>query len=204
MAMLDVAGLCCRALSDVNVTVEAGEAVAVSGASGAGKSLFLRAIADLDPNDGDVRLDGRSRNAMAASAWRKMVVYVPADSGWWADHVADHFESAEAAAGLLHRLQLPAACTDWPVARLSTGERQRLALARAMVLAPRVLLLDEPTSGLDPETTLRVEAVLHERLADGAAVIFVSHDPAQARRFGRRQMHIDKGVLHEAPAAARS
>ena len=86
---------------------------------------------------------------------------------------------------------------DWPVARLSTGERQRLALIRAMVLAPPVMLLDEPTSGLDHDTTLRVEAVLHERLTGGAAIVFVSHDKAQARRFGGRQLHIEAGVLRE-------
>ena len=200
--MLEIAGLTCRSLSDVSMHVAPGEAVAVSGVSGAGKSVFLRAIADLDPNYGDVRLNGLSRNAMPAPHWRRQVVYVPAESGWWSDRVGDHFEEGAAAAGQLHRLHLPTACLDWPVSRLSTGERQRLALVRAMVLAPRVLLLDEPTSGLDPETTLRVEAVLHERLADGAAIIFVSHDPAQTRRFGQRSVQIKDGALVELSGTA--
>lgn len=200
--MLEIDGLSCRNLSQASIAVAAGEAVAVSGVSGAGKSLFLRAVADLDPNTGDVRLDGRSRNAMPAPDWRRQVVYVPAESGWWADRVGDHFEDGAAAVGQFHRLQLPADCLDWPVSRLSTGERQRLALVRAMVLAPRVFLLDEPTSGLDPETTLRVEAVLHERLADGAVIIFVSHDPAQARRFAGRNLKIADGAVHEVPAEA--
>ena len=201
--MLEIAGLTCRSLADVDVTVHDGEAVAVSGTSGAGKSLFLRAIADLDPGGGDVKLDGQSRNAMPAPAWRRRVVYVPAESGWWADHVGPHFNDGAAVAGLLHRLQLPAECMDWPVARLSTGERQRLALARALDLAPRVLLLDEPTSGLDPETTLRVEAALRERLADGAIILFVSHDPAQAARFGQRHLRIEDGAIREQSAEAR-
>lgn len=200
--MLEIAGLTCRSLTDVHLHVRDGEAVAVSGASGSGKSVFLRAIADLDPSDGEVRLDGQARSAMAAPTWRRRVVYVPAESGWWADRVGDHFDGTEAATGLLHRLQLPADCIHWPVARLSTGERQRLALARAMALAPRVLLLDEPTSGLDPETTLRVEAVLHDRLADGAAIIFVSHDPDQARRFGQRRLRIQDGTLRETAVGA--
>ena len=200
--MLEIAGLTCRSLSDVSMHVAPSEAVAVSGVSGAGKSVFLRAIADLDPNDGDVRLNGLSRNAMPAPQWRRQVVYVPAESGWWSDRVGDHFENGAAATGLLHRLNLPTVCLDWPVSRLSTGERQRLALVRAMVLAPRVLLLDEPTSGLDPETTLRVEAVLHERLADGAAIIFVSHDPAQTRRFGQRSVQIKDGALIELSGTA--
>jgi len=202
--MLEIAGLTCRSLANVACVIEPGEAVAVSGISGAGKSLLLRAIADLDPNDGDVHLDGHSRNAMPAPRWRRQVIYVPADSGWWADYVGEHFEDGAAATGLLHRLQLPADCLDWPVARLSTGERQRLALARAMTLAPRVLLLDEPTSGLDPETTLRVEAVLHERLADGAMILFVSHDPAQAERFGQRHLRVENGALRVAPGGGGS
>jgi len=200
--VLEIDAITCRNLTPVSFTLEAGDAAAVTGTSGAGKSLFLRAVADLDPNDGAVRLNGQSRNAMAAPQWRRRVVYVPAESGWWADHVGGHFDDRDAATGLLHRLQLPSDCLDWPVARLSTGERQRLALARAMVLAPKVLLLDEPTSGLDFETTLRVEAVLHEKLADGAAILFVSHDREQAERFGQRRFHIEGDRLTEVTGEA--
>jgi len=177
--------------------VEAGECIAVSGTSGSGKSLFLRALADLDPNDGDIRLNGQSRNAMPAPNWRRQVVYVPAESGWWADDVGAHFPDRDAAVGFLKRLEVPMDCFDWPVARLSTGERQRLALVRAMILSPRVMLLDEPTSGLDPDTTLRVEAVLHEILANGSAMIIVSHDREQAKRLGHRRFQITGGALCE-------
>lgn len=185
-------------LEAVNFSVAAGACVAVTGASGSGKTLLLRAIADLDDNQGDVRLDGRDRLDMAAPDWRRRVGYVPAESGWWRDRVGDHFEDRDAVAGSLYRLQLPAECLDWPVSRLSTGERQRLALIRAMALSPRVLLLDEPTSGLDPETTLRVEAILHEKLAAGAAIVLVSHDAAQARRMAGVHFRMVSGRLHEA------
>ncbi len=73
------------------------------------------------------------------------------------------------------------------VARLSTGERQRLALVRALVLDSPVLLLDEPTGPLDPESVARVEALLAERLKLGAAMVLVSHDPAQSARLGGRR-----------------
>lgn len=198
--MLDIDNISCLSLTNVSFSVGAGECVAVTGKSGAGKSLLLRSLADLDPNDGDVKLDGRSRNAMAAPDWRRQVVYVPAESGWWADDVGSHFEDREAATGLLHRMQLPPDCLDWPVSRLSTGERQRLALVRAMVLAPKVMLLDEPTSGLDPDTALRAEAVLHERLSGGGAIILVSHDPAQAKRLASRRFHIEDGDVVEMSA----
>jgi ABC-type iron transport system FetAB ATPase subunit len=182
-------------LAAVSFSIAASHCVAVTGASGSGKSLLLRAIADLDDNQGEVWLDGQRRLDMPAPAWRQQVGYVPAESGWWRENVGDHFEDADAAVGLLHRLQMPAECLKWPVARLSTGERQRLALARALILAPRVLLLDEPTSGLDSETTLRVEAILHEKLAGGSAILLVSHDAAQANRMASIHYRMVAGQL---------
>src|SRR6185312_3699001 len=72
---------------------------------------------------------------------------------------------------------------DAPVARLSTGERQRLAIIRALVLDSAALLLDEPTSALDTEDAMRVEAALQARLAQGCVIVMVSHDAGQAARL---------------------
>lgn len=168
-----------------DLQVDPGKAVAISGASGSGKSLFLRMIADLDPNDGEVSLDGRSRASMAAPAWRRLVPYVGAESGWWADQVLDHFDPAQrhAARALADRLGVGTAQLDGPVARLSTGERQRLALVRAFVLDTPVLLLDEPTGPLDPASVERVEAILNERLAAGTILVIVTHDASQGDRL---------------------
>src|SRR3954451_6859003 len=68
--------------------LKAGECIALQGSSGVGKSLLLRAIADLDPNDGVVKLDGMPREAMPAPLWRKQVTYVAAEPGWWAEYGA--------------------------------------------------------------------------------------------------------------------
>ena len=195
--MLHVENLARPGLHPATLHMDAGECVAVSGASGAGKTLLLRAIADLDPCQGRVRLDGTDRAGLPAPVWRRRVIYVPADSGWWASRVADHFEDHEAAAGFLARFGLPADALEWQVERLSTGERQRLALIRAMALAPPVLLLDEPTSGLDREATARVESLLHEHLATGAAVLLVTHDERQAARLSRRGYRMADGRLAE-------
>jgi ABC-type multidrug transport system ATPase subunit len=83
----------------------------------------------------------------------------------------------------------------WEVARLSTGERQRLALIRAFLIRPRVLLLDEPTSGLDPEAANKVENLLLERIAGGLAVLLATHDADQAARLSSRRYGIEGGVL---------
>jgi ABC-type iron transport system FetAB ATPase subunit len=81
------------------------------------------------------------------------------------------------------------------VDRLSTGERQRLALARALQLGPQVLLLDEPTSALDPPSVRQVEALLAARVEAGCALLLVSHDPDQPNRLGARHMRMDAGRL---------
>ncbi|MBI3113171.1 MAG: ATP-binding cassette domain-containing protein [Rhodospirillales bacterium] len=196
--VLKIRGLMRPGLEAADLDVAAGECVAVSGPSGAGKSLLLRAIVDLDPNQGDVALDGKKRDAMAAPEWRRRVVYVPAEAGWWAERVGEHFPDPAIAAPLVTRLGLPAAALEWEVARLSTGEKQRLALARALVMSPRALLLDEPTSGLDPETAVTVESMLHERVADGIAILIVTHDAKQAERLAKRRFRMAKGKLSPA------
>jgi len=196
--MLSVSDLTRLDLGPVSFIVESGECLALRGPSGAGKSLLLRAIADLDPNDGRVTLDGQSREAMAAPAWRRQVTYLAAEPGWWADTVAEHYADWTAARPLVESLGLPADCGDWPVARLSTGEKQRLALVRSLLLEPRVLLLDEPTSGLDPEAVKRVEKLIRARQKDGVSVVWTTHDRAQARRVARRWLEIEDGRLHEA------
>ncbi|WP_448203314.1 ABC transporter ATP-binding protein [Azospirillum sp. sgz302134] len=196
--MLTVHGLSNRVLKPASFQLGDGECVAVQGPSGAGKSVLLRAVADLDPASGEVRLDGALREDMPAPDWRRRVTYLAAESGWWADRVGDHFTEPDRAARVIEALGLPGGALDWPVARLSTGERQRLALARALVQEPRVLLLDEPTGALDPEATERVEALLRDELARGVGVLIVTHAAAQADRLAHRRLHVDAGEVREA------
>ncbi len=193
--MLKIRNLTRPGLRSANLDLAEGECVALGGPSGSGKSIFLRAIADLDPNDGDVSLEGLARDQTPAPEWRKRVCYVPAEAGWWADRVAGHLPDPDIARPLMVRMGLSPDALDWEVARLSTGEKQRLALCRALLAAPKVLLLDEPTSGLDPETSAKVEAMLHERLQGGAAMVLVTHDAAQAGRMAKRRLHMESGVL---------
>ena len=196
--MLRIGGLRRPGLEPVSFDLAEGECVAVQGPSGSGKTLLLRALADLDPNEGEVQLGGELREAMPAPLWRRRVTYLAAEAGWWAETVGAHFHNWAAAMPLISRLGLPPACMDWPVTRLSTGERQRLALARTLELEPRVLLLDEPTSGLDPAAAAAVEVIVTERLAENVGVLWVTHDEAQARRMARRRLLVESGHVREA------
>ncbi len=92
---------------------------------------------------------------------------------------------------------MPDDCHAWPIARLSTGERQRLGLVRALALEPRVLLLDEPTSGLDDAATEAVEGLIRARLAAGASALWVTHDAQQGRQLARRALVCAGGAVSE-------
>ena len=167
----------------MDLAVGHGECLCVGGASGAGKSTLLRILADLVPHSGEVWLDGRAQAETPAPVWRRNLGYVAAESGWWAPRVRDHLPPEVAAAPLMDRLRLPAELLDASPDRLSTGERQRFALIRALLCAPEVLLLDEPSSALDSDAVGRVEALLADFLSRGGILVLVSHDDAQIRRM---------------------
>jgi len=177
-----------------------GVCAAITGPSGSGKSLFLRMIADLDPNEGKIWLNGKERASMPAPQWRKRATYVSAESGWWADRVIEHFDvnRRSEVAALAARLGLRVDLLDAPIAQLSTGEKQRFSLVRALLPSPPVLLLDEPTGPLDEESVAQVEALLQERMASGTSILLVTHDPDQAERLGSQRYRMVAGHL-EAP-----
>ena len=194
---LRIANLLSALAGPFDLELAAGECVAITGPSGAGKSLFLRMVADLDPNQGEVFLEGVERRTLPAPAWRRKVVYNAAEPGWWHERVADHFPGTEleAARAMAPRLALAPALLDAPVLQLSTGERQRMALIRALALHSPVLLLDEPTGPLDEQSTILVEDLLRERLAAGIMIIMVTHSATQAARLGHRHLRMENRHL---------
>ena len=200
MPLLRVDRLETALIGPLSFEVAEGECVALMGASGAGKSLLLRAIVDLDPSKGTVTLGGLDRGSVPASDWRKLVALVPAESGWWSDRVGDHFPPHASVADLLETLALTGAL-DWEVTRLSTGERQRLAIARALCRNPKALLLDEPTASLDEAATQRVEDLVTRYCQTGLAVLMVTHDRRQGERMASRILHMAHGHLEKAAGA---
>lgn len=192
--LLQVHNLFASVVHCAELAVSAGQCVALTGTSGSGKTRLFRAIADLDPCPGEVFLAGKRREQYSAPSWRRQVMFVPAEPAWWAVQVLAHFYVAPDEA-LLNRLGFKDETLDWAVDRLSTGERQRLALARALVLKPRVLLLDEPTSALDSDNKLAVETLLHEFVDAGGGIIFTTHEAEQVARMCAHERRIEDGQV---------
>lgn len=185
----------------VSLVVAGGECVCLSGASGSGKSLLLRAIADLDPHVGRVLLGDQPCTQMSGPQWRRRVGLLPAESQWWGERVGEHF-AAPPAPDELARLGFPPGVLGWTVARASTGERQRLALLRLLSNRPEALLLDEPTAALDPKNVAAVETLVADyRREHQVPVLWVSHDPEQIARVANRHFRVEDGRLHEVALA---
>lgn len=193
---LSITALTTLHVGPVDWQINRGRCVSLAGASGSGKSLLLRAIADLDPHGGAVALDGVDALSMPGHQWRRRVGLLSAEPFWWAERVGDHFSTADAVP--FAALGLPAQAMEWSVSRCSTGERQRLAIARLLQNRPGALLLDEPTAALDPQSVERVETLLEQyRREHDAVVIWVSHDPAQRQRVAQRHYGIQGSELVE-------
>lgn len=178
-------------------SVQEHEVFGLSGRSGVGKTQLLRAIVETINYHGSILYRGKSPENYSPSQWRRLIALIPAESQWWRESVAEHF-AEDVPQQLLHtymvELGFEVDILSWKIERLSTGERQRLALARALVLNPAVLLLDEPCSALDSQSTERVEKLLLTyKEKSSAALVWVSHDDEQLQRVASccYQVHHD-------------
>jgi branched-chain amino acid transport system ATP-binding protein len=166
------------AVNRVALLVAPGEVVGLIGPNGAGKTTLLDAITGFVPYDGEVRIGGRSMTGLAAHERALAGVTRTFQSLELFEDlsVAENLEVAGAeAAGTLDRLGLRALADRLP-AMLSHAQRKAVALARALVARPRVLLLDEPASGLDADERAALRATVAAIAAGGTAVVLVDHD----------------------------
>lgn len=201
----------CRAdtvvLDDVSLGIAEG-ATCIAGPSGAGKSTLLRLLNRLaDPAAGRVLYRGRDVRDYDVLALRREVGLVPQLpallEGTVAENVSFGARLANKHADVATALRLAGldqTFADRPAARLSVGEQQRVMLARALALQPKVLLLDEPTSALDERSKAAVESTLldlRERLS--LSFVFVTHERAQAERLADRTVWLEQGRLSSEP-----
>jgi ABC-type iron transport system FetAB ATPase subunit len=167
-------------------SVQEHEVIGLSGKSGIGKTQLLRAIVETINYHGSLLFKGSSPEKYSPSQWRRLVALIPAEPQWWRESVGEHF-AEDVPRQLLQRMVVDLGfevdILSWKIERLSTGERQRLAMARALILNPAILLLDEPCSALDAQATQKVERLLltYKDKPD-SALVWVSHDDEQLQR----------------------
>ena len=198
-----------RILSDVRLTLSPGAPTIILGPNGAGKSVLLRLMHGLlAPTEGEIAWAGRGgdtarrqamvfqrpvllrRSALANVLYPLRLAGLPA---------REREERAAQALGLVGLAALAAR----PARRLSGGEQQRLALARAAAMNPEVLFLDEPCASLDPGATRAVEAIVAQLAARGTKIVMTTHDLGQARRLAGDVVFLHAGRVREhTPAAA--
>ena len=179
------------ALSDVDLTVEAGRTVALVGPSGAGKTSLVALIARLyDPSDGEVRVDGADVRAVDLDSLRSQIAFVADDSFLFSASIAENIayanqgasrEQIEAAARRAQAAGFIAELPDGYETRvgergltLSGGQRQRVAIARALLAQPRILILDDATSSVDATTESKIKEALRE-VMQGRTTFVIAH-----------------------------
>ena len=197
------------ALDGVSFTLERGETVAILGQNGSGKSTLVRLLSTLLLPDGgnavifghDVVSDARAvrrlvnRVSVEASFFKKMssaenLGYAARYYGMTAGETKDLIPE------ILERVGFPRDRRDEPMENLSRGMQQKVALARALLTSPVLLLLDEPTTGLDPRSKLEVQDFIREiRTNHDSTILLCTHDLAEAETLAERVGILDRGRL---------
>jgi branched-chain amino acid transport system ATP-binding protein len=218
--MLEIRGLQVRygsiaAVRGVDIDVAAGEVVALIGANGAGKTTIARAVAGLLPYQGEIRFQGSLlRPNSAERNLRLGIALVPEGRGVLAGMTVEE----NLLMGLYSRRDKAAAMRDlagmeerFPILRarrhalaslLSGGEQQILAIARALLSKPKLLLLDEPSLGLAPKLSAAVFALVRSLRADGLTVLLVEQKARQTLKAANRAYLLDTGRVVTGGSAA--
>jgi cell division transport system ATP-binding protein len=201
------------ALRELSLTIDKGEFIFLTGASGAGKSTFLRMLLREElPTEGELKVDGRDLAALGSSqiqSYRRTVGFIFQDFRLISrmtvfqnvafvmrvlgvPNVVQQRKTFQVLkwVGLQHRMNA------FPE-ELSGGEQQRIAIARALVNEPQLVLADEPTGNLDPDLSLEIMNLFREINARGTTVVVATHDRELIRRVGRRSITLDHGRLVE-------
>ena len=203
---LDAGGA--KILDRLSLTITAGAPTLIVGPNGAGKTSLLRlCMGLLSPSAGAITWGGRDdaapvrraivfqRPVMLRRSAAANIAYALAQAG-----VARKARAARVSE-LLGRVGL-ADLSERPARRLSGGEQQRLALARALAREPEILLLDEPTASLDPAATRGVEEIVLRAAQGGIKIVMASHDLGQVRRLARDVVFMLRGSVREQGSAA--
>ena len=200
-----------QALNNVNIEIKSGEFVYIIGKSGAGKSTLLRLIyADLLPTRGVISVEGRDLNLMKrieVPFLRRQIGVVFQDYKLLEN--LSVFDNVKLGLDIFYMKRTQAKERIWPllkrvgmfekrddiVKNLSGGEKQRVAVARALINDPKIILADEPTGNLDMENAENIISVLRECSESGATVIMATHDKILREQYPAREIELEKGKV---------
>ncbi|MFI6373508.1 ATP-binding cassette domain-containing protein [Streptomyces sp. NPDC050546] len=188
-------------LRGVDLTVPPGRLVRVEGANGTGKSTLLRLLAGIDaPSEG--RITGRPRTAYVPERFPPALPFTAVGylTRLAAVHGLPRTAAARTAGEWLERLGA-AAYADTPMARLSKGSSQKVAVAQALLAEPELLVLDEAWTGLDTDARAELERAVAERMGAGGSVVFVDHDPRRLAGLPDATYAVRDGSLAPCEAA---
>lgn len=185
-------------LHPTSLSASRGELIALVGPNGSGKTSLLRSLAGIAGHSDALLVDGQPLELLSPARRSRLLAYLPASRQLhWPIPVSDLLRlspappSEERLGWLVDQLQLTP-FLDRPSNALSTGERARVLLARALANTPRLLLLDEPLANLDPYWVLKIVALLRAEAQSGVTVIAALHDLAQLDQF-KRCILMDEG-----------
>ena len=197
------------ALDGVTFVIERGETVAILGQNGSGKSTLVRILSTLLLPDGGEALILGNEVVSSARAVRRLVNRVSVEASFFKKmsaaenlgYAARYYgmtskETRDRIPAILERVGFPPDRRDEPMEALSRGMQQKVALARALLTSPVVLLLDEPTTGLDPRSKLEVQEFIREiRETHDSTILLCTHDLAEAEALADRVGILDRGQL---------
>jgi tungstate transport system ATP-binding protein len=193
-------------LDHISLTIRPGAPTVLVGPNGSGKSTLIRiAMGLLAPSAGSISWGGRSQDSgeRRAMMFQRPVMLrrsAAANIAYALKSRPGRAEQAQRVTALLRRVGLEA-LGERPARRLSGGEQQRLALARALAREPEILFLDEPTASLDPASTKAVEDIIQATAASGVKIVMATHDLGQARRLAGDVVFLVRGRIVEHAAA---
>ena len=200
-----------KVLDDISFELESGEVMCLRGKSGAGKTTLIRCICNLDKADkGTISINGIESLADGKpnKAYQNAVGMVSQGFDLFPNmtvmenlilapvsrKLMTKDEAKKAATVLLESLDIGDKADSYP-SRLSGGEKQRVAVARACILSPSVLFFDEPTSALDINSTREVANLIEDISSRGISVVIITHDESFCDMLGARQIIIEKGKI---------
>lgn len=195
-------------LNDINIEIDSGEFITVTGSSGSGKSTFLKMCGDLiSPDMGNLFYKNKNYLEWNPYELRRKIAYLFQTPSFFFDSVYENMEypfslrkepvNKERIFELLNKVNLKEDILKQNIINLSGGEKQRLSLIRSLIFLPEVLLLDEITSALDYDNTLITEKLIKEISEQGVTIIWVTHDKDQSRKYANRILNFDSGKVKE-------